>query len=79
MGLGVLLASAPPEARQVVARDTAGVPAFIRPDRCYRLTFVVAGELQWRVLETADDGWVKAEIDAGPASAQRESVWVNVA
>jgi hypothetical protein len=26
-----------------------------------------------------DNGWMKAEVDSGPASAKRESAWVNSA
>lgn len=76
--LFVLVAAGLPEATQTTS-GVAGVPAFLQPDRCYRLTFSVAGAPNWRVLELVGDGWIKAQIDAGPASAQREIVWVNTA
>ena len=52
---------------------------FLQADRCYRLTFPITGAPNWRVLEVRDDGWIRAEVDAGPAAAKRESVWVNTA
>ncbi len=57
----------------------AGVPVFLRANSCYRLSFAIAGAPNWKVLEIADNGWIKAEIDAGPASKLREPVWVNTA
>ena len=52
---------------------------FIQADRCYRFTFPIVGAPNWRVLEVRDDGWIRAEVDAGPAAAKRESAWVNTA
>ena len=62
---------------QSAAAGQAGVPAFVRADRCYRLTFPIAGSPNWKVLEVLDNGWIKAEVDAGPASGLREPVWIN--
>ena len=59
--------------------EQAGVPAFLRANSCYRLTFAIAGAPNWKVLEVVDRGWIKAEIDAGPASTLREPVWINTA
>ncbi len=59
--------------------EPAGVPGFLRANSCYRLTFAIAGSPNWKVLELLDKGWIKAEIDAGPASALREPVWINTA
>ena len=75
-GLVVLLAGALRAATQPTG-EAAGVPAFVQPGRCYRFTFAVTGAPNWKVLELAGRGWLKAEIDAGPNSAQREIVWVN--
>lgn len=52
---------------------------FLQADRCYRFTFPIVGAPNWRVLEVRDDGWIRAEVDAGPAAAKRESAWVNTA
>jgi hypothetical protein len=35
------------------------------------------GTPAWKVLEVLENGWIKAEVDTGPGSAQRESAWVN--
>ena len=61
------------------ADGTADVPAFLRSNSCYRLTFPIAGAPNWKVLEVLDAGWIRAEVDAGPRSAAREPVWVNTA
>ncbi len=54
----------------------AGAP-FLQPDRCYQFIFTVAGAPNWKVLEIQEGIWIKAEIDAGSASAHREPVWIN--
>lgn len=77
--LATLLAAGLVDATGSGAPDEAGAPAFLQPERCYRLTFSIAGAPQWKVLERLDHGWIKAEIDAGPATAEREEVWVNAA
>ena len=52
---------------------------FLQPHSCYRLTFPIVGAPNWRILEVREDGWIRAEVDAGPAAAQRERIWVNSA
>jgi hypothetical protein len=74
----VLVAARVPELARLTREDT-GVPAFLQPNRCYRLTFSVAGAPNWKVLELGDHGWITANVDAGPASARRETVWINTA
>jgi hypothetical protein len=75
-GLGwLLLAAAPSPAIEAAAAQ----PSFLQPNRCYRLTFSIAGAPNWKVLEVLDAGWIRAEVDAGPASAHREPMWVNTA
>jgi hypothetical protein len=60
--------------------QSSGIPAFIQPNRCYRFTFEISNAApNWKILELAEHGWLKTQIDAGPASAQRETVWVNTA
>lgn len=54
-------------------------PAFLRPERCYRLTFPIAGVPTWKLLEVLDGGWVRAEVDAGSTSTPRDSAWINTA
>jgi len=75
----VLFATSPTATTQSAGAGQAGVPAFIQANRCYRLTFSIAGAPNWKVLEVLDNGWVKGEIDAGPASALREPTWINTA
>jgi hypothetical protein len=53
--------------------------AFLQVNRCYRFTFTIVGTPSWKVLEVLEGGWVRAEADAGPASAQREAAWINTA
>jgi hypothetical protein len=31
------------------------------------------------VLELVGEGWIRAEVDAGSAKAQRQSLWINTA
>jgi hypothetical protein len=57
----------------------ADAPAFLRANRCYRFTFPIAGAPNWKVLDVLDAGWIRAEVDAGPASSVREPAWINTA
>jgi hypothetical protein len=56
-----------------------GGAAFLQPGHCYRFVFSVEGAPEWKVLDVLENGWIKAEVDTGPGSAQRESAWVNTA
>lgn len=78
-GAVVLLLTSPVATTQPTERTQTTVPAFMRADRCYRLTFPIAGLPNWKVLEVLDNGWIKAKIDAEPASALREPTWINTA
>lgn len=78
-GFLVLLFTSVPVTTQSNAVDAASVPPFMRANRCYRFTFPVAGAPNWKVLELLEAGWIKAEADAGPASALREPAWINTA
>ncbi len=57
----------------------AGNHPFLEVNQCYRFTFPIAGAPQWKVLDILENGWIRAEVDAGSASAARESTWVNTA
>jgi hypothetical protein len=78
-GALMLLATSTTVTTQSAGTGQAGVPAFLRANSCYRLTFAIAGSPNWKVLEVQDNGWIRAEIDAGPASSLREPVWINTA
>jgi hypothetical protein len=56
-----------------------GTPGFLQAGHCYRFTFSIEGAPAWKVLDVQDGGWIKAEVDAGSASARREPAWVNTA
>lgn len=66
-----------PVRTQSTGASRPDVPAFLQVGRCYRFTFPIAGVPNWKVLDILDGGWVRAEADAGPASARRESAWIN--
>ena len=70
---GSAVASGGPPAAQTAA------PAFLQPDHCYRIAFPIEGAPNYKVLERLEGGWVRAEVDAGPASANRPSMWINTA
>jgi hypothetical protein len=60
--------------------SSSSAPSFLQPGRCYRFTFPITGAPNWKVLDVLDAaGWIKAEVDAGAASAKRESAWINTA
>jgi hypothetical protein len=73
--LGADVAGRQPSGMAAGVSDRA--PAFLQPGRCYRLTFPIPGVASYKILEHLDGGWVKAEVDAGPATARREPVWIN--
>ena len=75
----VLVVMSTPATTQSTDGSAAGVPTFLRANRCYRFTFPIAGAPNWKVLNLLDAGWIKAEVDAGPRSAVREPVWINTA
>jgi hypothetical protein len=68
-----------PASTQSVGATGASPVSFLRVNQCYRFTFTIAGVPTWKVLERLEGGWVRAEADAGPATAQRESAWINTA
>ena len=74
-----VLATYVPGSTQSAITAASGVPAFLRPNSCYRFTFAVVGAPNWKVIEVLDNGWVRGEIESGSASALREPVWINTA
>jgi len=78
-GVLLLLWMSAPVTTQSTAAGAARVPGFLQPGRCYRFTFPITGAPNWKVLEVLDAGWIRAEVDAGPANARREAAWVNTA
>jgi hypothetical protein len=61
------------------AAAAPGAAAFLQSGHCYRFVFSVEGTPEWKVLDVLENGWIKAEVDTGSASARRESAWVNTA
>lgn len=80
-GLAVagLLAGVALDVRAQPRNPAAGAPPFLEVNQCYRFTFPIAGAPQWKVIEIGEGGWVRAEVDAGSASAARDAAWVNTA
>jgi hypothetical protein len=64
---------------QPAAAAAAAPPGFLQSGHCYRFVFSIEGAPTWKVLDVLDAGWIKAEVDTGPASARREPAWVNTA
>ena len=60
-------------------RGAAQAPDFLQPGHCYRMAFPIDGAPNYKVLEILENGWVRGEVDAGPARAQRPSMWINTA
>ena len=54
------------------------IPDFLRVGQCYKIAFTINSAPSYKVLELRDDGWFKAEVDAGSAKAQRQWFRVNV-
>ena len=83
-GLGVIVAGALAVGSAVSlsgsgSRAPQAPPAFLEPGHCYRIAFTIQGAPNYKVLERLDNGWLRGEVDAGPASAQRLSIWINTA
>ena len=57
---------------------STSIPDFLRVGQCYKIAFTINSAPSYKVLELRDDGWFKAEVDAGSAKAQRQWFWVNV-
>ncbi len=59
------------------AGDLQVTAGFLEPGHCYRMAFPVDGPPNYKVLDRLEGGWVRAEVDAGPASAKRTPMWIN--
>ena len=57
----------------------AAAPGFLQAGSCYRIAFPIESPPNYKVLEVLDEGWIRAELDAGTAQAQRPSMWINTA
>ena len=76
---GVALFAAIPVGTHSTPAQGARPLSFLKAEQCYRFIFPITGAPNWKVLEVLEDGWIRAEVDAGPAAAKRESAWVNTA
>ena len=61
--------------RDVAAQSTS--LGFLSAGNCYRVAFPIESPPNYKVLEVLDGGWIRAEVDAGSAKAQRPSMWIN--
>lgn len=59
------------------AATPSDLGSFIIVGQCYRLVFSVPGAPDYKVRRLLAGGWIEAEVDAGPPSADREAVFVN--
>ena len=74
-----LAAAAAYAAAPQVAESASMLRQVLEPGACYRLVLPVQAAPQYKVLELLDGGWIRAEVDAGPASAKRDPIWINSA
>lgn|SRR5687768_692366 len=77
IGTGATVAVAGPPI--AAPQRPAGAAAFLEAEHCYRIAFPIDGPPNYKVLELLDGGWIRAEVDAGSAKAQRQSLWINTA
>jgi hypothetical protein len=61
------------------AQRPAWAPEVLQPGHCYRIAFSIEGLPNYKVLELLDGGWIKGEVDAGSAKAERQPLWINSA
>ena len=65
--------------RAAAPAQSRGGPPFVQEGQCYRIAFPIDGAPNYKVLEVVDGVWLRAEVDAGTAKAQRQSLWINSA
>jgi hypothetical protein len=79
LGLAALVGGAATAASRGGSPAQASTPGFLTAGHCYRIAFPIDGAPNYKVLELVGEGWVRAEVDAGSAKAQRQSLWINTA
>lgn len=79
LGLAAVIGGAATAASRGGTQSPAATPAFISVGQCYRIAFPIDGAPNYKVLEVEGGGWIRAEVDAGSAKAQRQSLWINTA
>ena len=79
LGLAALVGGAATAASHGGSPAQASAPGFLAAGHCYRIAFPIDGAPHYKVLELGGDGWVRAEVDAGSAKAERLSLWINTA
>jgi hypothetical protein len=72
-------AAALSRATPVGASQRTNELGFLQPGSCYRIAFPIESPPNYKVLELLEGGWIRAELDAGTAKAQRQSMWINSA
>jgi len=77
-GLLLLLATTA-SVRSQPSRAAAAPGSFLQPGTCYAFTFSIPGVPNWKVIEVLDAGWIRAEVEAGTSSSQRDVTWINTA
>jgi hypothetical protein len=73
----LLLLSMTASLRSQSPRAGSSPAAFLQPGNCYAFTFSIPGVPNWKVMEVLDSGWIRAEVEAGTSTAQRETTWIN--
>lgn len=64
---------------QAAGSAPGGGTRFIEAGQCYRFVFAIPGAPDYKVRRILEGGWLETEVDAGPANAEREAVYVNTA
>ena len=76
--VGCVTAPAATRSSRPAVAQAAGL-GFLHAGSCYRIAFAIESPPNYKVLELLDGGWIRAEVDAGTAKAQRSSMWINSA
>jgi hypothetical protein len=79
LGLAALIGGAATTASRGGRQPPTSLPTFLTVGHCYRIAFPIDGAPNYKVLELVGEGWIRAEVDAGSARAQRQSFWIDTA